>query len=133
MILDFLTFDEALALHADQNRRYGGEGGLLHLNLLGSAFATPRATFGGEYLHPTIFEMAAAYLFHTSQNHPFIDGNKRTALAACLAFLWMNDYEVVADLDELTHLVLRVARGEDTKADVAVFLRENSLPVAEAS
>ena len=133
MILEFLTFDEALALHADQNRRYGGEGGFLHLDLLGSAFATPRATFGGEFLHPTIFEMAAAYLFHTCQNHPFIDGNKRTALAASLAFLWLNGYEIVADLDELTELVLGVARGENTKADVAVFMQENALPIAEAS
>jgi death-on-curing protein len=132
-MLNFLTLDEALALHADQNRRYGGEGGLLHLNLLGSAFATPRATFDGTYLHPTIFEMAAAYLFHTCQNHPFIDGNKRTSLAASLAFRWMNDYEVVADFDELTELVTGVARGEVTKADIAVFLHENSLPVQEAS
>ena len=133
MILSFLTLDEALALHADQNRRYGGEGGLLHLNLLGSAFATPKATFDSNYLHPTIFEMAAAYLFHTCQNHPFIDGNKRTSLAASLAFLWMLDYEVVADLDELTELVLGVARGEVTKADLAVFLRENSMQAAAAS
>jgi death-on-curing protein len=132
-MLNFLTLDEALALHADQNRRYGGVGGLLHLSLLGSAFATPRATFDGTYLHPTIFEMAAAYLFHTCQNHPFIDGNKRTSLAASLAFLWMNDYEVVADFDELTELVTGVARGEVTKADIAVFLHENSLPVQEAS
>ena len=133
MFLEFLTFDEALALHADQNLRYGGEGGILHLNLLGSAFATPKATFDGAYLHPTIFEMAAAYLFHTSQNHPFVDGNKRTALAACLAFLWMNDFEIIADLDEMTDLVLGVARGEVTKSDIAVFLKINALPVAEAS
>lgn len=133
MPLDFLTLDEALALHADQNRRYGGQGGLLHLDLLGSAFATPRATFGGEYLHPTIFEMAAAYLFHTSQNHPFIDGNKRTALAATLAFLWMNDYEVVADSDELEELVLGVARGEVSKAAIAVFLARNSLIARDPS
>jgi len=131
--LDFLTLDEALALHADQNRRYGGQGGLLHLDLLGSAFATPRATFGGEYLHPTIFEMAAAYLFHTSQNHPFIDGNKRTALSATLAFLWMNDYEVVADSDELEELVLGVARGEVSKAAIAVFLAQNSLLARDPS
>ena len=133
MILEFLTLDEALALHADQNRRYGGQGGLLHLNLLGSAFATPKATFDGEYLHPTIFEMAAAYLFHTSQNHPFIDGNKRTALAATLAFLWMNDYEVVANSDELGDLVLGVARGEVSKAAIAVFLAQNSLLARDPS
>lgn len=133
MILEFLTLDEALALHADQNRRYGGEGGLLNIGLLGSALATPRATFEGEYLHPTIFEMAAAYLFHTSQNHPFIDGNKRTALSVCLAFLWLNGFELVADPDSLCDLVLGMAKSEISKADVAVFLSRNSIFAQEAS
>lgn len=133
MTLEFLSLDDALALHADQNRRYGGEGGLLDVSLLGSALATPRATFDSDYLHPTIFEMAAAYLYHACQNHPFIDGNKRTALATSLSFLWLNDYEVVVEADELTELVFGVAKGEITKADVAVFLRQNSLPVQEAS
>ena len=119
----FLTFDEVLALHAEQLERYGGEVGLVSPGLLSSALATPRATFAGEFLHPTLSEMAAAYLFHICQNHPFLDGNKRAALAACLAFLWLNDQEVVADPEELTELVLGVARGEIAKADVAVFLR----------
>lgn len=122
----FLTFDEVLALHADQLRRYGGEAGLLDPGLLSSALATPRATFGGGFLHPTLFEMAAAYLFHLCQNHPFLDGNKRTALAACLAFLWLNDHEIVAGADELAELVLGVARGEVAKAEVAVFLRAHA-------
>lgn len=124
----FLTFDEVLALHADQLGRYGGEVGLLDSGLLSSALAMPRATFGGELLHPTLAEMAAAYLFHICQNHPFLDGNKRTALAACLAFLWLNDLEIVAEPNELTELVLGVARGEVAKADVAVFLRAHSMP-----
>lgn len=122
----FLTFDEVLALHADQLDRYGGEVGLLDPGLLSSALAMPRAMFGGEFLHPTLPEMAAAYLFHVCQNHPFLDGNKRTGLAACLAFLWLNDHEIVADPDELTELVLGVARGEVAKADIAVFLRSHA-------
>ena len=125
----FLTFDEVLALHADQLGRYGGETGLLSPELLSSALATPKATFGGRFLHPTIAEMAAAYLFHLCQNHPFLDGNKRTALAACLGFLWLNDRELVAEPDELTELVLGVARGEVAKADVAVFLRTHARAV----
>lgn len=67
----FLTLDEVLALHADQIERYGGSGGLRDLGLLESAVAAPRATFGGALLHPTLPEMAAAYLFHLVQNHPF--------------------------------------------------------------
>jgi death-on-curing protein len=118
----FLTLDEVLALHADQVRRYGGEAGLRDAGLLSSALAVPRATFDGTFLHGTLYEMAAAYLFHVCQNHPFLDGNKRTALAAALAFLWLNDIEIVADPDELTELVLEVARGRAAKSEVAVFL-----------
>jgi len=125
----FLTLDEVFALHADQLGRYGGECGLLSAGLLSSALAMPRATFDSEFLHPTLPEMAAAYLFHICQNHPFLDGNKRTALAACLAFLWLNDREIVADADELTELVLGVARGEVAKSDVAVFLRAHGVPI----
>jgi death-on-curing protein len=122
----FLTFDEVLALHADQIRRYGGEPGLRDTGLLSSALATPQATFDGKFLHATLFEMAAATLYHLCQNHPFLDGNKRTALAASLAFLWLNGHEVLADPDELTELVLGVAGGEVTKSDVAVFLRQHA-------
>lgn len=120
----FLTLDEVLALHEDQIRRYGGAIGLRDAGLLSSAVATPRATFDGELLHGTLVEIAAAYLYHLARNHPFVDGNKRTALAACLAFLWLNDYELEAGEDELTDLVLGVAAGRVSKAQVAVFLEE---------
>ncbi len=122
----FLTLDEVLALHADQIRRYGGQPGLRDAGLLSSALATPQVTFDGKFLHGTLFEMAAATLYHLCQNHPFLDGNKRTELAASLAFLWLNDHEVLADPDELTELVLGVARGEVAKSDVAVFLRRHA-------
>lgn len=125
----FLTLDEVLALHADQIERYGGEGGIREEGLLLSALATPRAVYAGEFLHPTLYEMAAAYLFHLCQNHPFLDGNKRTALASCLAFLWLNDIEVVVDADELAELVLGVAEGSVSKAEIAVCLVEHSSPV----
>jgi death-on-curing protein len=129
----FLSFDEVLALHADQVRRYGGDAGLRDAGLLSSALAVPRATFDGAFLHGTLFEMAAAYLFHLCQDHPFLDGNKRTALAAALAFLWLNDHEIEADPHALTELVLDVARGEATKSEVAVFLRRSACPVSDLS
>lgn len=119
----FLSLEEVLALHDDQLRRYGGAGGLRDLGLLSSAVAIPKATFGGELLHQSLFETAAAYLFHIARNHPFLDGNKRTALAAALVFLWLNDQEIEAGEDELTELVLGVAEGRVSKAEVAVFLK----------
>ncbi|TMA39575.1 MAG: type II toxin-antitoxin system death-on-curing family toxin, partial [Deltaproteobacteria bacterium] len=70
----FLTLDEVLAIHSDQVRQYGGSGGIRDVGLLSSALAMPRASFGGQYLHPSLHEMAAACLLHLVQNHPFIDG-----------------------------------------------------------
>ena len=128
----FLTLDEVLALHEDQIRRYGGAAGLRDLDLLSSAVAVPRVTFEGALLHESLAEMAAAYLYHLAKNHPFLDGNKRTALAACLAFLWLNDREVDATEDELTELVLGVAAGSVGKAEVAVFLGEHARPVGRS-
>ncbi len=118
----FLTLDEILAIHADQIRRYGGSHGLRDLGLLSSALAMPQASFDGVYLHTSLAEMAAAYLFHLAQNHPFMDGNKRAALAAALAFIWLNDRHLQAGEDELTELVIGVAAGRVGKADAAVFI-----------
>ena len=77
-----LTLDELLAIQADQIRCYGGSPGLRDLGLLRSALAMPETTFEGEFLHGTVFEMAAAYLFHIARNHPFVNGNKRTERTA---------------------------------------------------
>jgi death-on-curing protein len=119
----FLTLDEVLALHADQLDRYGGDPGLRDAGLLESALSTPRAMFGKAYLHGSVPEMAAAYLFHLVGNHPFVDGNKRTGLAAAIAFLGLNGLWLEADPDELADFVIRVAAGRATKAEVAEFIR----------
>lgn len=125
----FLTLDEVLALHADQIARYGGAPGVRDLGLLESAVASPRATFGGRHLHATIPEMAAAYVFHLAQNHPFVDGNKRAALAAGIAFLGLNDLWLEADPDELAEAILAVARGGLTKAGLAELIRARVVPL----
>jgi death-on-curing protein len=122
----FLTLDEILAIHADQIRRYGGRPGIRDQALLQSALGTPETTFEGEYLHTDVFEMAAAYLFHIARNHPFIDGNKRTALMAALVFLGLNDFELAVNPDALFELVSGVAAGEVAKAPAAVFLQQHS-------
>lgn len=74
-------------IHQDQIVRYGGQPGTRDLVLLNSALAMPAATFGDVYLHTSLFEMAAAYLFHLVQNHPFNDGNKRTGAVTAIIFL----------------------------------------------
>lgn len=126
----FLTLDEVLALHADQIERYGGSPGVRDVALLESALGAPRATFGGGLLHPTLPEMAAAYLFHLVRNHPFVDGNKRAGLAAAIAFLGLNDLWLEADPDDLVQLVVGVASGRVGKAEVAVFLARHVTKLA---
>jgi len=123
----FLTLDEVLAIHAHQVSRYGGALGIRDRGLLESALAMPQATFGDEILHPSLHEQAAAYLFHIVKNHPFIDGNKRVGLASCLAFLRLNAVRVRASDDDLVDLVLGVASGDRSKADVAVFLHKRTV------
>jgi len=121
----FLTLDEVLAIHADQIRRYGGASGVRDLPLLSSAIAMPQATFDDVYLHGNDFEMAAAYLFHIARNHPFFDGNKRTALMGALVFLGLNGRRLEAEPDSLHELVDGVAAGSVDKSRAAVFFREH--------
>ncbi len=94
--------------------------------LLDSALAMPRATFGGRWLHESLHEMAGAYLFHLVQGHAFIDGNKRVGLMAMLAFFGLSSVRVDATETELVDLVLGVATGRVSKAEVAVFLQRHT-------
>ena len=122
----FLTLDQVLRVHAHQIATYGGSPGIRDVGLLESALAMPEAVAFGEDLHPTLHEKAAAYLFHLTKNHPFVDGKKRVGLAVCLTFLALNDVWVQTTEDELVGLVLRTVSGERSKADIAVFLRAAS-------
>lgn len=122
----FLTLDEVVAIHRDQIERYGGSSGVRDWALLRSAVAAPAATFGGKYLHGDLWEMAAAYLFHLVQNHPFIDGNKRVGAVAADVFLALNELRLVASQDDYAELVLSVARGKTNKSAVAEFFRVNT-------
>ncbi len=123
----FLELDEVLELHRHQIDKYGGRPGVRALSLLQSALEMPRATYGGQFLHEDLFSMAAAYQFHVTQNHPFVDGNKRVGLAATLLFLSYNGLRLVADEDALTELVFGVAEGKVEKVEIAEFLRKNSV------
>jgi len=123
---DFLDTADVLTLHADQVELYGGEHGLRDLGLLESAVAQARAAFGGQFLHNDLFEMAAAYLFHIVQNHPFIDGNKRAGTVAALVFLDLNGIEIDAPQGALYELTMAVATGKAAKADIADFFREHA-------
>lgn len=115
----FLTEEAVLLIHGAQIAEWGGAQGVRDPGLLASALAQPQATFGGEYLHKSVYEMAAAYLFHISQNQPFKDGNKRTGLAAALVFLDLNGVSVEREAEALYPLTMARAQGKVGKAEVA--------------
>jgi len=121
---NFIDIDLILLIHRRQIRAFGGTDGVRDKGLLESALAQPQATFGGEFLHPTLQEQAAAYLFHLAMNHPFIDGNKRTAFAAMMTFLKMNGYKLNLSQDEAYDLVLSVVESKISKESLAAFLAQ---------
>src|SRR6478672_12378043 len=95
--ITFLTIHNVLELHSEQIKLFGGADGVRDIHLLESALAQAEQIFGGEYLHPDLAAMAAAYLYHIVSNHPFVDGNKRTGLAAAIVFLDLNGMDLIAD------------------------------------
>lgn len=119
----FLTLDDILESHQNQIDTYGGSHGIRDIGLLESAIAQPEASYGGQYLHADIFEMAAAYLYHLVMNHPFVDGNKRVGLESALIFLEVNDALLDANDDELVDLVLKTTAGRVGKSEIAEFFR----------
>lgn len=94
--------------------------------LLESAVMMPQTSFGGEYLHQDLFEMAAAYAFHIAENQPFLDGNKRTALVSALVFLDINGFEVLDEKMKLYDAMIAIANKEMNKYDLAELLKNLS-------
>lgn len=105
----FLPVALVREIHAEAITRFGGSDGLRDEALLESAVAAPQATYGGESVYASLEEIAAAYLFYLCRNHPFVDGNKRAALGACIVFLRLNGLEPAPDGPGWEQLVLDVA------------------------
>jgi death-on-curing protein len=122
-----LTVDIVREIHAVAIESFGGSDGVRDVALLESAVAAPQASFGGRSPFQDSVEVAAAYLFYLCRNHPFLDGNKRAALGACLVFLRLNGIEPKADGPEWEQLTLDVASSlldrEQTTARLRQLLR----------
>jgi death-on-curing protein len=125
-MIHFIPVDVALEIHDDMIDAYGGAKGIRDYGLLLSALEMPKSAFGGEDLHPALFDKAAAYLYHVTKNHPFIDGNKRTAAALALTFLEMNHVRLKIDMDGYEELVVATAEGLISKRKIAHFFSESS-------
>lgn len=129
----FLTIDDILILHELQLERYGGAVGIRDRSLLESAIHMPQASFGGAFMHTNIFEMAAAYAFHIAENQPFVDGNKRTALAAALVFLDWHHVDVNDPGEELYQAMIGLANKRLDKAGLAKLFKKLSTQLQEDS
>lgn len=121
----FLTIDEVLTLHETAIDEHGGSQGIRDSGLLESALAMPQQGFGGGFAHEYPFGMAAAYAFHLCKNHPFVDGNKRAALAAMFTFLGLNGWSLAATQEDSANAILRVAEGAADKAALAAWIEGN--------
>ncbi|MBL8746213.1 MAG: type II toxin-antitoxin system death-on-curing family toxin [Phycisphaerae bacterium] len=121
----FVTQSEALAYHELSIQEYGGAHGVRDAGALDSAIAMPMQGLGDGYAHAFPFEMAAAYAFHIAKNHPFIDGNKRTALLCCGAFLRMNGWDLGSKGTEAADAILAVVENRMAKHDLAVWLQQH--------
>ncbi|MBX3597019.1 MAG: type II toxin-antitoxin system death-on-curing family toxin [Rhizobiaceae bacterium] len=117
-----------LAIHAEQLRIHGGAAGVRDVGMLESALNRPlqKATYG----EPDLCELAAAYIYGIARNHPFVDGNKRTALAAADMFLYFNGLDLQAEDEDLIQFVQMLAGGEIDQDGAAAFFRDHTAPLA---
>ena len=119
-----LTVEMVREIHAEAIGRFGGSDGVREMALLESAVAAPQATFGGKSPYKDLVEVAAAYLYYLCRNHPFIDGNKRAALGACIVFLRLNGIEPKSDGPEWEELAMAVAASLIDRAEATRRLRK---------
>jgi len=125
-MLKHLTVEAVKAIHRAVLAAHGGAAGIRNETLLESAVAAPQATMMGQTLIPHPIEIAAAYLFYICRNHPFVDGNKRTALAASLVFLEANQLSTIAKLPvaEWEKLMLDLAASKIDRTTTTQRLRK---------
>lgn len=124
--MNYLTVEDVLSFHEAIIAETGGAHGVREMGLLLSALEMPKASMFGELLHPTVFDQAAAYLFHVVCNHPFLDGNKRTGTVCALTFLDMNGIDLLYDQSHLEELVIDIAAEKADKQDIASFFRSHN-------
>ena len=124
----FLGLLEVVELHRLVIEAAGGATGIRDLGSLEAAVAQPRMSFGGEELHPSLAEKAAALCRSLVQNHPFLDGNKRVGHAAMETFLVLNGFQIEAEVEEQETLILRLAAGDLDRQQLVLWLGQHLKP-----
>lgn len=125
--MNYLTVEQVLFLHARLLEETGGSHGVRDIALLDFAVARPQATFGGQDLYPDLFSKAAALMQSLIRNHPFVDGNKRTGIAAAALFLRQNGRRLTATNPELEAFTLYVAESGPNISEIAEWLESHSI------
>lgn len=125
---DWIGLDLVCAIHARQLSEHGGTPGIRDHGMLESALGRPQhlLAYGGDSVDMPA--LAAAYAFGIARNHPFVDGNKRTAYVVCRTFLVLNGWDVVASLADRYRQVMALAAGEIDEDAFAEWLRRNARP-----
>lgn len=125
--INFLSVPQVLAIHDQMVKRFGGSAGIRDLGLVESAVARPQAGFGGQYLYKTIFNKAAALLQSLLKNHPFVDGNKRTALTSAAILLRINGWKLLNNHKEEVGFAVKVDNGNLTVEQISKWLKAHSI------
>ena len=126
-MIKYLTLEQILKLHDAAVEKFGGLRGIRDTNLLLSSIEHPKAAMFGEDLYPTIYNKAAAYLFHIVCNHPFNDGNKRTGCGAAYLFLKINKAEILFEDVDYEDFVVKVAQSKKTIEEISDFFERGKI------
>lgn len=121
----YLSIDEVLAIHKTMIELFGGRPDIHDFTLLHSAVERPKVTFGGQNLYPSIFEKAAALIQSLILNHPFDDGNKRTAITSCSLFLFKNGYRLTLPVEKSIQFTLKIDAHRLNFNQIAAWLRNH--------
>lgn len=124
--MNYLSAQDILVLHARIIAKIGGSQGIRDIHLLGSLLERPKTSFGGKEQFPTVFEKTATYLDSLAKYHVFVDGNKRTALAASARFLFINGYKMTVSNEEAEKFILRVATERLEIKEIAAWFHSHS-------
>ena len=123
------TIQDIYELHTQLENTFVLTPGVRDRNLLASAVNTPFQTFMGNDLYPSIYDKAAQLCYGIANNHPFIDGNKRTALHSMYVYLIINGFDINATQQDVENMIINIAAGNMTNIELAEWLRENTVKI----
>ena len=127
------TIQDIYELHTQLENTFILSPGIRDKNLLASAVNTPFQTFMGNDLYPSIYDKAAQLCYGIANNHPFIDGNKRTALHSMYVYLIINGYDIIATQQDVENLIINVAAGRIHTTELSKWLQNNTVEIEQLS